>query len=47
MLMEDEIPEKLIANSKIFHFGSLSMTHEGVRAATVKAVGLAKKNGVL
>ncbi len=31
MLMEDEIPEKLIANSKIFHFGSLSMTHEGVR----------------
>ncbi|MDE6747728.1 MAG: carbohydrate kinase [Lachnospiraceae bacterium] len=47
MLTEDEIPENLIAGSKIFHFGTLSMTHEGVRAATKKAVALAKKNGVL
>ncbi|MDY2627798.1 MAG: PfkB family carbohydrate kinase, partial [Lachnospiraceae bacterium] len=34
MRTEDEIPEELIENSKIFHFGTLSMTHEGVRAAT-------------
>lgn len=47
MLTEDEVPEKLIANSKIFHFGTLSMTHEGVRAATKKAVISAKKNGTL
>lgn len=47
MLMEDEIPENLIAGSKIFHFGTLSMTHEGVRMATKKAVALAKKNGAL
>ncbi|MDE6641539.1 MAG: carbohydrate kinase [Acetatifactor sp.] len=47
MLTEDEVPENLIANSKIFHFGTLSMTHEGVRAATKKAVTSAKKNGAL
>ncbi len=47
MLTEDEIPENLIADSKIFHFGTLSMTHESVRAATKKAVALAKKNGAL
>lgn len=47
MLTEDEIPENLIADSKIFHFGTLSMTHEGVRMATKKAVAQAKKNGAL
>ena len=47
MLTEDEVPESLIADSKIFHFGTLSMTHEGVRAATKKAVALAKKNGAI
>ena len=29
MLKEDEIPTELIKNSKIFHFGTLSMTHDG------------------
>ncbi|MDE6664011.1 MAG: carbohydrate kinase [Lachnospiraceae bacterium] len=47
MLTEHEIPENLIADSKLFHFGTLSMTHEGVRMATKKAVALAKKNGAL
>lgn len=47
MLTEDEIPENLIADSKIFHFGTLSMTHEGVRAATKKAVSVAKKSGAI
>ena len=45
MLTCDELPEETIANARIFHFGTLSMTHEGVRAATVKAVGLAKEGG--
>lgn len=45
MLTEKEIPEELIQNSKIFHFGTLSMTHEGVRAATKKALDIAKKAG--
>lgn len=47
MLMEKEIPETLIQNSKIFHFGTLSMTHEGVRQATKKAICIAEKNGAL
>lgn len=45
MLREEEIPEELIRNSKIFHFGTLSMTHDGVRAATKKALNIAKKSG--
>ena len=47
MLTADELPEETIANARIFHFGTLSMTHEGVRAATVKAVELAKEGGAL
>lgn len=47
MLTEEEVPENLIRDSKIFHFGTLSMTHEGVRAATKKAVEIAKDAGCL
>lgn len=47
MLSEEEIDEDLIKNSRIFHFGTLSMTHEGVRAATKKAIDIAKENNVL
>lgn len=31
MLTEAEISEKMIKDTKIFHFGTLSMTHEGER----------------
>ena len=47
MLREDEIPEKLLKNTEIFHFGTLSMTHEEVRKATKKAVGTAKESGAV
>ena len=47
MLTEAEISESLMKDSRIFHFGTLSMTHEGVRAATKKAVGIAKEAGAL
>lgn len=47
MLKEEEIPEDLIKSSKIFHFGTLSMTHERVRAATKKALDIAKKSGCI
>ena len=47
MLMEDEIPEDIIADCRIFHFGTLSMTHEGVRKATCKAIDIARKGGTL
>lgn len=43
----DEVDESVIAASKIFHFGTLSMTHEGVRKATKKALDAAKQNHVL
>ena len=47
MLREDELPEELLQNTRIFHFGTLSMTHEGVRKATKKALRLAKEAGAL
>lgn len=47
MLSEEEVPEELIKNTKIFHFGTLSMTHEGVRAATKKAISIAEEAGAL
>lgn len=47
MLTEDEVDEELIKESKIFHFGTLSMTHEGVRAATKKALKIAKEAGCI
>lgn len=47
MLTEAEISESLMKDSRIFHFGTLSMTHEGVRAATKKAVSIAKEAGAL
>ena len=47
MLTEEELPLDMIANCRIFHFGTLSMTHEGVRKATLKAIEVAKANGAL
>ncbi|MCP1110300.1 PfkB family carbohydrate kinase [Ohessyouella blattaphilus] len=47
MLTADEIDEEFIKSSKIFHFGTLSMTHEGVREATKKATLCAKEAGLL
>ena len=47
MLTEEELPLDMIENCRIFHFGTLSMTHEGVRKATLKAIDVAKANGAL
>jgi fructokinase len=47
MLREDEVPDDLMKNARLFHFGTLSMTHEGVRKATKKALDLAKEAGAL
>ena len=47
MLTADEIPEDIIKRAEIFHFGTLSMTHEGVREATKKAIAIAKEHGAL
>lgn len=47
MLNAEEVEEEEIKKASIFHFGSLSMTDEGVREATKKAIKIAKENGVL
>ena len=47
MLTEAELPLDAIADSRIFHFGTLSMTHEGVRKATCKAIDCAKESGAV
>ena len=47
MLSETDMNEQLISDSRIFHFGSLSMTGEECEAATKKAVGIAKENGLI
>lgn len=47
MLTKEEVQVDLIQNSKIFHFGTLSSTHEGVREATRYAIDVAKENGCI
>ena len=47
MLTKDEIDYSKIEDAKIFHFGTLSMTHEGVREATKQAVSRAKEKGLI
>ena len=42
MLTENEISADLIKSTRIFHFGTLSMTHDGVRRATRRAVSFAQ-----
>ncbi len=46
MLRREEVMEDVIKNSRIFHFGTLSSTHEGVREATRHAIDVAKQNGL-
>ena len=46
-LTADEIDAEFLKKAKLFHFGTLSMTHEGVREATKKALNIAKENGLL
>ena len=47
MLTADELPTEALRDTRIFHFGTLSMTHPEVRFATRKAVAMAKEAGAL
>ncbi len=47
LLTADEVDEELVKGARIFHFGTLSMTHEGVREATKKGIRLAKEAGAM
>ena len=46
-LRKEEVDESIIKESKILHFGTLSMTHDTVREATKKALDVAKSNGLI
>ncbi len=45
MLRPEEVDEEMVASSKIFHYGSVSMTDEPCCGATKKAIGIAKEAG--
>ncbi len=47
MLMEGEVDGEMLAQCRVFHFGTLSMTHDEVRKATKKAIAIAKENGAV
>ena len=47
MLTRDEVQEDLIRDSRIFHFGTLSSTHESVREATRYDIDVAKEAGCI
>lgn len=47
MLRWNEIHEDVLADTKIFHFGTLSMTDEQIEKVTKKAVEKAKSEGAL
>lgn len=42
-----EIPPDLLRQTRIFHFGTISMTHEGIRRVTRDAVASAREAGAL
>lgn len=46
-LNTNELDRKLLSNCKIFHFGSLSLTDEPARSATLEAVRIAQKSGAV
>ena len=46
-LTEEELPPDMLSGARIFHFGTLSMTHEAVRATTKAAVLAAKLGGAI
>lgn len=41
-----DVPVKMIAESSVFHFGSLSLTDEPSKSATLYALKVAKENGI-
>ena len=46
-LREEELNTELLANCRIFHFGSLSLTDQPAKDATLAAVKMAKEAGAL
>lgn len=46
-LRADELDQKLLKSTRVFHFGSLSLTDEPIRSATHKAIDIAQAGGAL
>ena len=46
-LEAEELDEELLESCRIFHFGSLSLTDEPCRSATMEALALARESGAL
>lgn len=47
MLRKEDINTELLKNTKVFHFGSLSMTEPGIEETTKYAIDIAKDSGCL
>ncbi len=47
MLTAEEIQPEAVTDTRIFHYGTLSMTHDGIRQASKKAIALAKESGAI
>ena len=47
MLTKEEVDTSLLRNTEVFHFGTLSSTHAGVREATRFAIDIAKEAGAV
>ncbi len=47
LLRPEELPQEVIRRARIFHFGTLSMTHPAIRETTRRAVAMAKAGGAL
>ena len=47
MLSVEDLKEEMIKDCRIFHFGTLSMTAEGCREATKKAIEIAREAGAI
>jgi len=47
LLDQSDVTEECFQGSGVFHFGSITMTHEPACSATLKALGLAEKYGYL
>lgn len=47
LIESQDLNKELLSSAKVFHFGSLSLTHEPARSTTIEAVKYAKEKGAL
>lgn len=47
MLQEEDLNMDMLKNCKVFHYGTLSMTHDTCRKATYRAIEIAKEAGAI